>query len=296
MGSLVAQIVSPLFVRDKLGHSVSNPIPINLMIKKFVFFTGFALSIPATQGATTALVNFGGGTTDGTAVANTNLMDGSTDEATVALSSVVDLDGNTISGMTISATGNSTFPDKIHVNGGGANLNTSSVTANSEINSVFGGFQHAYTSSWGPDNSGSANEYTISLNGLSAGSTYTVSILSGRKGGVTYPTGMFSSWTLASGSATFNADGSQYVLWDNSENASSVIQETGTGPYTFTNQLAFNDAAMSVWNFTVDADNTNIDLNFRHPINAMVIEIIPEPSAALLGGLGLLALFRRRRR
>ena len=230
--------------------------------------------------AVTALVDFSGGTTTGTAVTNTNALSSGT--LSIAAGAGVDLTGTASADLAITASGS----QGIHVNGGGANLDAASVTSNAAISSVFSSYQHAYTSTWGAINGGAGNTYSLDITGLKAGTQYTVSILSGRGGGIGLPTGMSSTWTLDAGSATVDTGASQFDFWDDSASSSSVIQETGTGPYTMSYQLAFDDAGMTTWVF-----------DFVNPINAMVITtVVPEPSSTALLGLGGLALILRRRK
>lgn len=256
----------------------------------FALFTTLA-TFTVGNAAGTILVDFAGGNTTGSALANTNALTGSS--LNITAGSVVDLTGAAVAGLGISASGSL----GIHVNGAAAVLTPSTVTSNSVIGTAFSGYEHAFSSSWGPENAGIANTYSINLSGLMAGTTYTVSVLGGRDGGIGLPANgdLSSTWTLGTGAASLNATASQFHLWDDSGNASSVIQESGSGPFTMKYNLAIHDAGMTVWEFTVNQDNTDVTIGFVNPINAMTIAAIPETSSALLGGLGLLALLRRRR-
>ena len=57
---------------------------------------------------------------------------------------------------------------------------------------------------------------------------------------------------------------------------------------------AFNNLSPTSGNLTISFSGTGNTTELFH-INALQLTAIPEPSAALLGGLGLLALLRRRR-
>jgi len=73
--------------------------------KAFFFSLGFvALSLSPSFGGL-ILVDFAGGSTTGTAVSNTNSLTGN--NLAITAGSVVDLDGNVVSGLSISSSGSS---------------------------------------------------------------------------------------------------------------------------------------------------------------------------------------------
>ena len=93
-----------------------------------------------------------------------------------------------------------------------------------------------------------------------------------------------------------------FGAFDESEASTGIISSTVTQLDTRTNQAAgrlirwtdINPGEDGVITFTMDTtwDGSNANIGY---LNAMRLEAIPEPSTALLGGLGLLALLRRRR-
>lgn len=115
------------------------------------------------------------------------------------------------------------------------------------------------------------NSASFTVGGLSSTQTYKIYLYSSNGGG----TGEGAAFTIngfgtqnVSGSA---AGGSSYVLGGNYVVFTGITGVTSlTGSYT---------------NFT----------NPHGPFNGLQVEYVPEPSTALLGGLGLLAFLRRRR-
>jgi hypothetical protein len=66
---------------------------------------------------------------------------------------------------------------------------------------------------------------------------------------------------------------------------------TGSNNYLISDQVAVMDGTLNLrlaWPDTSDGDDRRI-------ISGLIVNQIPEPSAALLGGLGALLLLRRRR-
>ncbi len=75
---------------------------------------------------------------------------------------------------------------------------------------------------------------------------------------------------------------------DDVGNTFVVDQSAGAGDKII--KYAYNTGASTSFTMTVTSDTQNVGLH-----NYAFVNAIPEPSAALLGGLGLLALLRRRR-
>jgi hypothetical protein len=75
---------------------------------------------------------------------------------------------------------------------------------------------------------------------------------------------------------------------DDVGNTFAVDQSAGSGASII--KYAYNTGASTSFTMTVTSDTQNTSLH-----NYGFVNIIPEPSTALLGGLGLLALLRRRR-
>lgn len=114
------------------------------------------------------------------------------------------------------------------------------------------------------------NSASFTVGGLDSGLTYNIYLYSSNGSG----TGEGAAFTIT-GFGTQNVSGSAggpgFVLGDNYVVFSGITGVTSlSGSYT---------------NFT----------NPHGPFNGLQVEAIPEPSAALLGGLGLLALLRRRK-
>ena len=111
-----------------------------------------------------------------------------------------------------------------------------------------------------------ANVATTSVTGLVNGEEYTLSFDTAARSG-------------AFGTITVDVDGTQVGSFNQTVGTSYVTQSytfTATGP---TATVAFNYGA------TLNGNGYMLDN----------VTVIPEPSTALLGGLGLLALLRRRR-
>lgn len=82
------------------------------------------------------------------------------------------------------------------------------------------------------------------------------------------------------------ADGNQWRLFD----AANLDEVYGTG-FSITSNLGDFTEISDVWTRT-DGSNT---WTFTEATGVLGLTVVPEPGAALLGGLGLLALLRRRR-
>jgi hypothetical protein len=129
---------------------------------------------------------------------------------------------------------------------------------------------------------------TITISGLDAGSLYNIWLVSYRDQGSAAER-IVGTWTTANTTSsaptqlidnrvgqnnTTFVDGYNYVLFE------SVEASVG-------GQIVFSGTGARI----VDG----FDADYRLGLNGLQIELIPEPSSALLGGLGLLALLRRRR-
>ena len=256
-----------------------------------LLITTIALGMGSVHAAT-ALIDFAGGNASGSPVANTNTLTSVT--PSIGPGSLVDLTGTVISGLSISTSGSM----GVHVNGPAAVLTPATVASNTTIGAAFSPYENAFSSSWGPQNAGIDNTYTVRIDGLKAGTNYRLSIIGGRDGGISLPSAMNSSWQLVFGAATFNETASQFEFWDHTANASSSIQETGTGPYSINYNLAIGDVGMSVWEFSVLSNSTLVELTFVNPINAMIISTaqVPEPTVSVLFAVAGLSVLRRRRK
>jgi hypothetical protein len=85
---------------------------------------------------------------------------------------------------------------------------------------------------------------------------------------------------------------SQTLTAGNTSGSLTYLQTNGSGI-----SLGAVSGSYIIGTFTADTSTQSItlDANSSTQLNAMQLRTIPEPSAALLGGLGLLALARRRR-
>lgn len=100
----------------------------------------------------------------------------------------------------------------------------------------------------------------------------------------------------------------QFLLIDSrAAQAGRTVNFDGVSQGSFANRAGDNlgDGLLVTGVFTADATSQALNIDVRENVspfiskggffNAMIISEIPEPSSALLGGLGLLALLRRRR-
>jgi MYXO-CTERM domain-containing protein len=107
------------------------------------------------------------------------------------------------------------------------------------------------------------------------------------------------SWDTNSGGTTYNLfDGLTLPVsgTTNSGDSAEAVSFTGSGSYSETIDLSgytISDLGNYKWlllGFAADATTNNTST-----ISNLSLTVVPEPSAALLGGLGMLALLRRRR-
>ena len=132
---------------------------------------------------------------------------------------------------------------------------------------------------------------TLSLNGIvdgidtSAGSSS--SLIRGGAGSSAVSVNLANALFNIDLSGATIADGNQWRLFD----AANLDEVYGAGFSVASNLGAFTEVA-DVWTKT-DGGNT---WTFTESNGVLGLTVIPEPKAALLGGLGLLALLRRRRK
>lgn len=111
------------------------------------------------------------------------------------------------------------------------------------------------------------NGSTINLSGLVIGDTYELVL--------------YSAWGWNDANTTFNVNGADSRTLISGNNTGAFIEGTNYTKYTFTN---YGSSTM-----TINMSGPNAGLN------GFELSHIPEPSVTLLGGLGALALLRRRR-
>ena len=141
-------------------------------------------------------------------------------------------------------------------------------------------------------NFGKGDDATVTISGLEAG-------------------GLYDIWLVSLRNQPFSGDGTEqyygnWVTGNVTSSASSQLLDAvdpTINTSTFVagyNYVLFEDVKATVGGvitFTADAAEPGdiAALGHRLGLNGMQITQVPEPSAALLGGLGLLALLRRRR-
>ena len=126
-------------------------------------------------------------------------------------------------------------------------------------------------------NTDPGNFVTMTLSGLTIGDTYDVWVASGRYATVT------GGWTTTNTTSTL---GTQLI--DNSALNNPGAVWTQGNNYVFFDDVVVNGSGQLVMT-GVSTGGT------RLPFSGFQVVQVPEPSAALLGGLGVLALLRRRR-
>ena len=127
-------------------------------------------------------------------------------------------------------------------------------------------------------NTDPSNFITMTLSGLTVGDTYTVWIASGRPSAT-----VTGGWSTTNTTSTL---GTQLI--DN-----SALNNTGTSWVQGNNYVLFNNVVVDLsGNLVMKGVSTG---GTRLPFSGFQIAAVPEPSAALLGALGSLALLRRRR-
>ena len=90
----------------------------------------------------------------------------------------------------------------------------------------------------------------------------------------------------------------QYILNSTQRNMQIYFGSDATGTSTGSFNAALSTGTLATFNFKADTTSQAFFVpglaSNRSTINGVVLSV-PEPSSALLGGLGLLALLRRRR-
>lgn len=140
---------------------------------------------------------------------------------------------------------------------------------------------------------------TAELNGdtnavrLAGGSTFSVNVTGGGTGTGSLGTndGLFHEWLIQ---MDLGGGGTSKVWLD------PIIASfnPAVGGTTFTPSAAFSINAINLGVFRAGSENTSLSVDairIGNTLSDIGVTVIPEPSAALLGGLGLLALLRRRR-
>ncbi len=175
------------------------------------------------------------------------------------------------------------------VNFGGAvtTANGYVFSAYSAGNATITGATNPYTGYFPAGDSGDANFNTVLGTGY-YGTTATVTLnglLIGQK---------YSLLVINADTRTGGGDGRHFYLSDTDGGAASPFQQSN-----FANATGGNLGGYIFGTFTATAETQSFTERFQETssgqMNALVVTAIPEPSAALLGGLGVLALLRRRR-
>lgn len=241
-----------------------------------LILAGLALALPA--GAATSLTIAGPSasvptlTTTGTIVRAYNLGTGTNVNGAGSASTSVH---QTITFQDIAITGNhttSTLPSTVGLSQyaldvGGVQIST--VTSGTHFgqgtfgDALFGSFIFA---------NGSGANQSLSITGLDNTQTYLVQVLFGDN-----RTQSFANWNLS-------------VFLDGVDSGQDVVYNATTGSPDVYNLAAVTVSAQTSLDFRLQVNS-----GAGPGISGVVVSVIPEPSTALLGGLGVLALLRRRR-
>lgn len=168
--------------------------------------------------------------------------------------------GNTQNGITLSLTGfDNIDPTSYTTNGFAPNPSATNSRVPSGMADLLKG--GAYTNA--------ATPATVNLSGLTVGREYTVQF--------------------------FVADYRNEDLgWGNLSRDETITSGNASGALNYLNNPT-GPASFVVGTFTADAATQAFDFTANQSAQLNAINVIPEPSAALLGGLGMLVLLRRRR-
>lgn len=243
------------------------------------------LPLLAGQASAVTIINFGlttGATpADGVTfnnVATTNV------GSTFSVANLNNQSGNA-TGISIASTGGNWF-----AMGSGGSFSPigagSYTTGNSAlIDGWISTYQASYGNLWQAGANGDNQTASISLGGLAANTTYQITLLSVRANGfLTDP-----------GSYAFTYDGSSDGVTSALAGAGTLVGNTVSGSATG-NSNGLN-AREITWTFSTGEVPAGASLNLTGDwnVNAVIIDVIPEPSSLAFGATGLLALFRRSR-
>lgn len=215
-----------------------------------------AASLVSSASAATVLVDFS--SAGGSAAgADTNGNFWTTIATTGATSNLIDTT-NTASGINLTLT----FSGGAGIGFGGSAFNNGDVSAPAPFNQAFAFGDGLFA------NDAGANFATISLSGLTANTNYSITLYGGRNSG-----------------------------WSTGSALIGVTDGTGTGgtygnrsPLTFT--ITSTASGTAAFTFREQGGAGTVD---SVTLTSFSLTSVPEPSVALLGGLGVLGLLRRRR-
>lgn len=255
-------------------------------MKSLSLFTLAAIAaFTSAASAATIVFNFGG--VDPTPTATINRVatsNASGDSSNVTVADVLDTTGAS-TGMSTTATGSAWFSQGAL--GTFAPLGTA---AYDDSNPLVNGWKAEYVSAtvgniWQQGANGDSSPGTMTFTGLQANTAYTFTLLSVRANG----------FLTDSGTYALNYDGGSAGVTTGLQGAGTLSGNTVTGASTG-NGSGLN-AREITWSFNTGDTPADAVLNFTGDwnVNAVIIDAVPEPSAALLGAFGLLALLRRRR-
>jgi hypothetical protein len=243
------------------------------MKTRLTMFVGLAISTGFTSAAT--VIDFGrAGTTVMVGTINQFAQDNNTAENATnqVLNTTTGVDSNirfsTSAGMFSAGSGGSFSPAGTVVYTPATNTVVNGWIANEQVSygEIWQGTANAFNSS---------QTVALTFSGLAANTDYTFKLLSGRA----------NSFGTPGATGTFNMTYDSVVL-------------SGGGSKGFDGSAAGLNASNFTWTFSTGASgpaSTVINLTGAWNVNAVVITAVPEPSAVLLGGLGMLALLRSRR-